>query len=306
MKRFIMSATSLAFAVAMNAQSLFVGTYNIRNHNSDDDREGNVWTTRCKVICDQMNFEDPDIFGTQEVLVGQLHDLIGSLDGYAYIGVGRDDGKEDGEYSAIFYKKDRLELLRHDNFWLSETPDRPSLGWDAACIRICTWGEFRQKDTGFKFYYFNLHMDHVGTVARREAAKLAVKKIKEIAKGAPVVLTGDFNVDQNDEIYTIFTTSGVLKDSYVCASHRFSENGTFNDFKPLLKSNSRIDHVFVSPAFDVNRYGMLTNMYWTHDTTTDADSVKGKNAPQELDFTEHTLRTPSDHYPVLVKMKYRK
>ncbi len=306
MKRFIMSATSLAFAVAMNAQSLFVGTYNIRNHNSDDDREGNVWTTRCKVICDQMNFEDPDIFGTQEVLVGQLHDLIGSLDGYAYIGVGRDDGKEDGEYSAIFYKKDRIELIRHDNFWLSETPDRPSLGWDAACIRICTWGEFRQKDTGFKFYYFNLHMDHVGTVARREAAKLAVKKIKEIAKGAPVVLTGDFNVDQNDEIYTIFTTSGVLKDSYVCASHRFSENGTFNDFKPLLKSNSRIDHVFVSPAFDVNRYGMLTNMYWTRDTAADADSVKGKNAPQELDFTEHTLRTPSDHYPVLVKMNYRK
>ncbi len=306
MKRFIMSATSLAFAVAMNAQSLFVGTYNIRNHNSDDDREGNVWTTRCKVICDQMNFEDPDIFGTQEVLVGQLHDLLGSLDGYGYIGVGRDDGKEDGEYSAIFYKKDRLELLHHDNFWLSETPDRPSLGWDAACIRICTWGEFRQKDTGFKFYYFNLHMDHVGTVARREAAKLAVKKIKEIAKGAPVVLTGDFNVDQNDEIYTIFTTSGVLKDSYVCAAHRFAENGTFNDFKPLLKSNSRIDHVFVSPAFDVNRYGMLTNMYWTRDNAAAADNVKGKNAPQELDFTEHTLRTPSDHYPVLVKMNYRK
>ncbi len=306
MKRLIMSATSLAFAVAMNAQSLFVGTYNIRNHNSDDDREGNVWATRCKVICDQMNFEDPDIFGTQEVLVGQLHDLLSSLDGYAYIGVGRDDGKEDGEYSAIFYKKDRLELLRHDNFWLSETPGRPSLGWDAACIRICTWGEFHQKDTGFKFYYFNLHMDHVGTVARREAAKLAVKKIKEIAKGAPVVLTGDFNVDQNDEIYTIFTTSGVLKDSYVCAARRFSENGTFNDFKPLLKSGSRIDHVFVSPAFDVNRYGMLTNMYWTRDNAAAADSVKGKNAPQEIDFSEYTLRTPSDHYPVLVKMNYRK
>lgn len=94
-------------------------------------------------------------------------------------------------------------MLRHGNFWLNETPDVPKLGWDAACIRICSWGQFRQKATGFEFYYFNLHMDHVGVVARREAAKLVVKKIGEIAKDAPVVLTGDFNVDQTDEIYTI-------------------------------------------------------------------------------------------------------
>lgn len=108
------------------AQSLFVGTYNIRNHNSGDDAAGNVWTTRCKVICDQMNFEDPDIFGTQEVLHEQLADLTAGLDGYAYIGVGRDDGKTAGEYSAIFYKKDRIKLLRNGNFWLNETPDTPN------------------------------------------------------------------------------------------------------------------------------------------------------------------------------------
>ena len=100
-----------------------------------------MWTKRCQVICDQLNFEDPDIFGTQEVLVGQLHDLLKGLDGYGYVGVGRDDGKEDGEYSAIFYKKDRLELLQKGNFWLNETPDKPVLGWDAACVRICSWGE---------------------------------------------------------------------------------------------------------------------------------------------------------------------
>lgn len=305
MKRYLLSAIALCFAMAMSAQSLFVGTYNIRNHNSDDDREGNVWTTRCKVICDQVNFEDPDIFGTQEVLVGQLGDLLSGLDGYAYIGVGRDDGKEDGEYAAVFYKKERVELLKKGNFWLNETPDKPKLGWDAACVRICSWGEFKQRATGFKFYYFNLHMDHVGVVARREAAKLAVKKIREIVKGAPVVLTGDFNVDQTDEIYQIFTTSGILKDSYTAARLRFAENGTFNDFKPYVKSASRIDHVFVSPCFKVDRYAMLTNMYWTADPSA-ADDNKSTQAPGEVSFRKAQLRTPSDHYPVLVKLKYRR
>ena len=304
MKRCSFLFLFLAVACFACAQSLFVGTYNIRNHNSGDDAAGNVWSTRCKVICDQMNFEDPDIFGTQEVLHEQLADLTAGLDGYAYIGVGRDDGKTGGEYSAIFYKKDRIKLLRNGNFWLNETPDTPKLGWDAACIRICTWGEFEQKDTKFKFYYFNLHMDHVGVVARREGAKLVVKKIKEIAKGAPVVLTGDFNVDQNNEIYEIFTKSGVLKDSYVCSRLRFAENGTFNSFDSNLKTDSRIDHVFVSPSFDVDRYGVLTNVYWTPAKTSGQSSVKGKDAPQEISFDKYDRRTPSDHYPVLVKMHY--
>ena len=114
-----------------------------------------------------MNFESPDIFGAQEVLYAQLGDLLGALDGYDYIGVGRDNGKTKGEYAAIFYKKDRMKLLDKGNFWLNETPNKPKLGWDAACIRICSWGEFEQAETGFRFYYFNLHMDHVGVVARR-------------------------------------------------------------------------------------------------------------------------------------------
>jgi endonuclease/exonuclease/phosphatase family metal-dependent hydrolase len=306
MKRYFSTAMAIAFAMAMSAQTLFVGTYNVRQHNDDDDKEGNAWAVRSKVIADQINFEDPDAFGTQEAFKPQLDDLTSLLDGYDHIGVARDDGKESGEHSAIFYKKDRLKLLRHGDFWLSETPEKPGLGWDAACIRICTWGEFKQKATGFKFYYFNLHMDHVGVVARREAAKLAVAKIKELAKGAPVVLTGDFNVDQNDEIYTIFTTSGVLKDSYECAAFRFAENGTFNSFDPSLKSDSRIDHVFVSPEFNVGRYGMLTNMYWTKNEAGNSEELKGHDAPQELSFKEYQLRTPSDHYPVLVKMKYGK
>jgi len=303
MKRFSFIAMALLFTAMAGAQSLFVGSYNIRNHNSGDDREGNVWGTRCKVICDLINFEDPDIFGSQEVLHPQLQDMLAGLDGYKYVGVGRDDGKQGGEYSPIFYKKSRLKLLRNGNFWLNETPDTPKLGWDAACIRICSWGEFEQIGTGFRFFYFNLHMDHVGVVARREGAKLVVRKIKEITKGAPAVLTGDFNVDQNDEIYTIFTKSGVLKDSYVCSKHRFAENGTFNSFDSDLKTNSRIDHVFVSPKFNVSRYGVMTDCYWTP-VKKDVQSVKGKDAPKEIDFRKHVRRTPSDHYPVLVKMNY--
>ena len=293
----------LLFAVAMSAQSIFVGTYNIRYRNNDDEKNGNVWATRCKVICDMINFEAPDVFGTQEVLIGQLRDLRAGLDNYDFIGVGRDDGKEAGEYSALFYKKDNLALLDHGNFWLNETPDKPKLGWDAACIRICTWGKFEQKNTGFRFFHFNLHMDHVGIVARREAAKLIVKKIREIAKGAPVVVTGDFNVDQNNEIFKIFTDSGILKDSYTAARLRFAENGTFNSFNTSFWSPSRIDHVFVSPKFAVDRYGILTNAYWTPKVT---KPEKGNDAPSEIEFEERDRRAPSDHYPVMVHMEYEK
>ena len=303
MKKLFLSSAALLFALAMSAQSIFVGTYNIRNRNSGDEKNGNVWATRCKVICDMINFEAPDVFGTQEVLVGQLRDLKAGLDNYDYIGVGRDDGKEAGEYSALFYKKDHLTLLNHGNFWLNETPDKPKLGWDAACIRICTWGEFKQKKTGFRFFHFNLHMDHVGIVARREAAKLIVKKIREIAKGAPVVVTGDFNVDQNNEIFKIFTDSGILKDSYTAARLRFAENGTFNAFNTNFWSASRIDHVFVSPQFAVDRYGILTNAYWTPKK---AELQKGNDAPSEIKFEERDRRAPSDHYPVMVHMEYKK
>ena len=303
-KRLISTAMALLVAAALSAQSLYVGTYNIRNRNKGDEENGNVWATRCKVLCNQVNFEAPDAFGTQEVLVQQLRDMRAALDNYDYIGVGRDDGKEAGEYSAIFYKKDHLKLLDHGNFWLNETPDTPKLGWDAACIRICTWGKFKQLKSGFKFYYFNLHMDHVGIVARREAAKLIVRKIREIAKDAPVVVTGDFNVDQNNEIFKIFTDSGILKDSYTSARLRFAENGTFNSFDTNRFSTSRIDHIFLSPKFSVDRYGILTNAYWT--PVEGAKEVKGKDAPSEIRFKKYTRRAPSDHYPVFAHIKYVK
>lgn len=294
MKRIFLAATAALFCLAVSAQSLYVGTYNIRNHNADDDRQGDVWAKRCQVICDQVNFESPDIFGTQEVLVEQLHNLDARLDGYAHLGVGRDDGKEAGEYSAIFYKKDRLRCLRDGHFWLSENPDKPGLGWDAVCIRICTWGEFEQVATGLRFFFFTLHTDHVGVEARRESMKLILQRIKDMTNGEPVVVTGDFNVDQRDESYALLANSGVLRDSYEVARLRFAENGTFNDFKTAAFTDSRIDHVFVSPQFAVDRYAILTNSYWT--------PLQG-DQPDPEGLTPGTRRNPSDHYPVFVHLE---
>ena len=280
----------------ITAQEMLVGTYNIRMKNDGDSLKGDCWGKRCQVICDQVNFMSPAIFGTQEVLHVQLQDLLHGLHNYDYIGVARDDGKTKGEYAAIFYDKSRIRLLDHGNFWLNETPDR--------CIRICTWGKFKDLRSGKKFYFFNLHMDHVGRVARREAARLVVSKIREIAEKRPVVLTGDFNVDQTDEIYRIFSESGILSDSYTMADIRFAENGTFNAFKPQLKTTSRIDHIFVSPSMKVDAYGVLTDSYWTPDPDSE-NTQKASDAPQEISFSTYTRRNPSDHYPVMVRIKWR-
>ena len=304
-KKLLLSLLFAAFAVSQLSAQMLVGSYNIRLKVSSDSVKGNVWGKRCQVMCDQLNFMSPDIFGTQEVLHVQLLDMLDRLDGYDYIGVGRDDGNTGGEYAAIFYKTDRLRLLDYGNFWLNETPDRPGLGWDAACIRICTWGKFTSQTAtdDEAFYFFNLHMDHVGVVARREAAKLIVSKVREIAKGAPVIVTGDFNVDQNDEIYSIFTQSALLKDSYLASRIRFAENGTFNSFDTDLYTDSRIDHIFVSPSINVDAYGILTNSYWTPDNDS-SELMKGHDAPQEIDFSRYVRRQPSDHYPVFVRINF--
>ena len=303
MKKFLLIFLLLmGLSLPMSAQML-VGSYNIRLKVSSDSVNGNAWQKRCQVICDQVNFMSPDIFGAQEVLHVQLLDMLQGLDGYDYIGVGRDDGKTGGEYAAIFYKPDRLRLLDQGNFWLSETPDRPGLGWDAACVRVCTWGRFAGQTAtdDESFYFFNLHMDHVGVVARREGAKLIVRKIREIAQGAPVIVTGDFNVDQKDEIYSIFTESGLLKDSYLATRLRFAENGTFNSFDTELYTDSRLDHIFVSPDTEVEAYGVLTNSYWVPNDAS-AAKLKGHDAPQQIDFSKYTRRQPSDHYPVFVRL----
>jgi len=275
--------------ITIAAQELTVGSYNIRYKNRGDSIRGNGWQERCPSICNQLLWERPDIFGTQEVLHGQLLDLEKGLKTYQWIGVGRDDGKQAGEYAAIFYNPQRVELLEEGHFWLNETPDRPALGWDAACIRICTWGHFRDRLTQKDFYFLNLHMDHVGVKARRESAKLVMQRITAMTDGGKklAVLTGDFNVPQTDELYSLFTQSGVLKDCYIEARERFVENGSFSSFNAQAYTTERIDHIFVTPKTAVDAFAIRTDGRWQKD-----------------EDGQWTCRLLSDHYPLFARIRF--
>ncbi len=304
---FLITVLVAAFSscgTAHRATTLQVGSYNIRYENRGDSLKGNGWGQRLPIIAQQILFHDLEIFGTQEGKIRQLEGMKALLPGYEYIGVGRDDGKQAGEHSAIFYKTEVFELLDHGDFWLSPTPDVPSKGWDAALNRICTWGHFRVKATKQELYYMSLHMDHIGVQARMESAKLVVEKIKEICGGKPVVLTGDFNVDQNNPIYNVFTGSGILADSYEICEIRYALDGTANGFDPNSFTTSRIDHVFVTPGTRVIRYGVLTDTYRT--MTPEAKKYENGNFPKEISFQAYQARTPSDHFPLKVILQLKK
>ena len=276
--------------------SITVASYNLRNANGGDSINGNGWGQRYPVIAQIVQYHDFDIFGTQECFIHQLKDIKEALPGYDYIGVGRDDGKEKGEHSAIFYRTDKFDVIEKGDFWLSETPDVPSKGWDAVLPRICSWGHFKCKDTGFEFLFFNLHMDHIGKKARVESAFLVQDKMKELGKGKelPAILTGDFNVDQTHQSYDAFVSKGVLCDSYEKAGFRYAINGTFNDFDPNSFTESRIDHIFVSPSFQVKRYGVLTDTY--RSIVGKGEKKQANDCPEEIDIKTYQARTPSDHF----------
>lgn len=274
-----------------------VATYNLRLLNEGDSIDGNGWEQREPYVAKLIQFHDFDIFGTQEGHKSQLEDLKRDMPGYDYIGVAREDGKEKGEHSAIFFRKDLFDVVKHGDFWLSETPDRPGLGWDAACIRICTWGHFRHKPSGKEFLFFNLHMDHIGTTARTESAKLIKRKIDEFGPQLPVFLTGDFNVDQYSNEYKTITEDGILNDAYTRAKMVYAPNGTFNDFQTDGFSNQRIDHIFTSPGVEILKYGILTDTYRSEEGNADVIDTNG-NAPKETTIVRYKARTPSDHFPV--------
>ena len=178
MKKPIFFFLFLFVQISLYSQTMEIMTYNIKYANENDGE--NSWSNRKDFITNQLKFYEPDAFGVQEAVKQQMDYFKDHLDGYDYVGVGRDDGKEGGEYSAIFYKKSRLKVLKHDTFWLSETPQKPSKGWDAAYPRICTYALFEDQQTGEKFWYFNTHFDHIGDKARKESAKLIWKKIQEL------------------------------------------------------------------------------------------------------------------------------
>lgn len=255
MKRSILLLWSIFCLVLPSlAQSLQIkwATFNIRYDNPED--ETNNWKYRKDKVADFVKNQHIDIIGMQEVLHNQLEDLKQRLPEYTEVGVGRDDGKTKGEYSPIFFRKDKFELLDSHTFWLSQYPDSAGfIGWDGACTRIATWAKLKDKKTGKVFMAVNTHFDHVGTEARKNSALLIIKKIQEIAGNRPAVLTGDFNVSEKWEAYkTITSNAFVMKDAYKIAKKREGVNYTFHDFgKVPMKEREKIDYIFVTPQITV-------------------------------------------------------
>ena len=286
-------------AISMDAATFTIATYNIRNANQSDSLAGNGWGRRYPYIAQLIRFHGFDVFGTQEGKYHQLEELKAALPGYDYIGIGRDDGKKEGEFSAIFYRTDRFEVLEHGDFWLSTETSYPNKGWDAVLPRICTWGKFKDKESGFIFLYFNLHMDHIGVQARAESAKLILQKIAAQPAHIPVVLSGDFNVDQHSESYQLLNTSGIMKDAYESAELRYAPNGTFNGFYPDRMTDQRLDHIFLTDDFKVLKYGILTDSYRSPKEE-EVASEQNANFPKEARMKPYDARIPSDHFPVMI------
>ncbi len=278
MKKIFFLLTAVLFCSSFYAQdkgTLRVASYNVRLGTADDGV--NAWPNRKEMMKDLIRYHNFDIFGTQEGYDFQLK-AICELDDYAYTGHGRDDGKDGGEHSAIIYKKSRFTLLASGDFWLSETPDIPGKGWDAQCCnRICSWGKFKDKKTKKEFYFFNVHVDHEGVVARKESGKLMVRKIQEIAGKTPAICTGDFN--STPETEQIKTMQTILNDSYLISSQKpYGPVGTFSAFKLTAKLQERIDYIFTDHRLKVLKYGALTDFY--------------------------DGRFPSDHLPIVVDLTW--
>lgn len=276
-KIIVIAACMLINLLAVQAQQITIGTFNLRYDNPGD--TGNLWKDRAPIAAALIRFHGFDIVGTQEGLRNQLDDLQKDLPEYSFYGIGRDDGRSKGEHSAIFYKKEKYDLQQSGDFWLSETPEKPGFGWDARINRICSWVKLRDRRTTKSFYVFNVHYDHRGVQARVESSKLLVRKIEEIARGEAVILTGDFNGNHQSEWYRFIQNGTLLKDALWQVDHPYRNNGSFNSFKTGNPSEDIIDHIFLSKHFTATRYGVLTDTY------------HGK--------------FPSDHYPVLAGIELK-
>ncbi|MFI8377491.1 endonuclease/exonuclease/phosphatase family protein [Leeuwenhoekiella sp. NPDC079379] len=232
---FVFSITGLC------AQELGLMSYNIRLATESDGE--NAWSKRKEFLKNQVLFYGPDVMGVQEALPEQMDYLNHNLTGYKHIGVGR-EGENQGEFSALFYNADKLEVLKSDTFWLSETPEVISTGWDAALPRICTYALFKDKTTQEKFYVFNTHFDHVGVEARKESAALILQKMTELnTENVAVFLTGDLNLEPDSDPIAVLKTK-LFDTNELAPRGAFGPSGTFNGFKfdkPVIR---RIDYIF--------------------------------------------------------------
>ena len=259
-----------------NSQSMKIMSYNIRLDIASDGE--NDWAHRKDFFMSQIQFYEPDIFGVQEVTPNQKIDITKGLPQYNVVGIGRDaDGK--GESSNIYYKKDRFRLIQESTFWLSETPDVVSKGWDAAYNRVCTYALFKDLKTKKTFWVFNTHLDHVGELAKTNGIALILSKMTALnTKKYPVIFTGDFNSESSTD--RIKNLKKVMNDSReISETKPLGPSGTFNGFKYNEAVMPLIDYVFVSNDISVKKYAVLM------------DSRDSKY--------------PSDHFPVYVEIKFK-
>ena len=258
------------------ATAIKVMTYNIRL-DFDGDGEDN-WQHRKTDLVDYIQDHNPDFVGIQEALYHQIAFLADScLEQYTYIGVGRDDGRTGGEFMAILYKTDKWTIEKEGTFWLSESPGIPSMGWDAGCFRVCTYGIFKQQN-GSSIALFNTHFDHVGKTARKESVQVLQSHIATVMDKYPTILTGDFNIIPTDSVFTAL--GAFMTDSRSLASEiREASEGTFNGFKSAGSFERRIDYIFVETE------GIVVQKYLVEQPLTKFG------------------RQLSDHFPVIVELE---
>lgn len=239
-------------------------------------REEKQWFKRIPLVVRTIRKADPDTFGVQEAHIGWMRALRGAFPDYAYVGIGRDNGKNLGEFSAVFYKKEKYKLLDKGNFWLSETPEQPGKGWDAACIRICSYAKLQEKASGIAFVHMNTHLDHVGVLAMQNGAELIAARAAAFGD-LPVVLTGDFNV---------------TPDSAPCQAIR---DGGFADARDCAKVTD-YDYTFHNYQPEES----------THHATIDYIFVKGDIQVRSLKVIRKKIDGlyPSDHFPVLADLSF--
>lgn len=268
----------LLCSIGSFAQSVKLMTYNIRlDVATDGDHD---WTHRKDFFTAQIQFYEPDIFGVQEAKPNQVTDISNALATYNKIGIGR-DGIDQGESSNIYYNKERFLLIETNTFWLSQTPDTISKGWDAACNRVCTYGLFKDKKTKKYMWVFNTHLDHIGEEARTRGMVLILSKIALLnQKNYPVIFMGDFNSEPDTE--RMMALRKDMNDSKeISVQKPFGPYGTFNNFKHNEPVTKLIDYIFISKSADITvlKYAVLSD--------------------------SKDLKYPSDHLPVYVELAYK-
>lgn len=275
-KRVLLLAFIMTGCLAV-AQNLTLITYNIRYDNPNDGE--NAWSNRKDFLTAQLAFYSPDVFGIQEALDHQVEHIANALPQYNHVGIAR-DGEQQGEASPIFYNKTRFDLLQQSTFWLSETPEKISKGWDAALNRICTYVLLKDKKTKHYFWVFNTHLDHEGQLARTHSIQLILKQIKKLnTKNYPVFFMGDFNTKPTEE--RIIDLKKEMNDSFAISLQKpFGPAGTFNGFRHNEPVNDRIDYIFISKN----------------------NSIKVTKCAVLSDSKD--LKYPSDHLPVYVEIAF--